>query len=301
MASDERRHPRRVGLGILAERPADALAQEEFRLADGGPDRIGQKRGVRRLPGLELSEYRGPPLPDVVVMRPFAQRGLHRAGMGREHGAHAACGDRVHVVPPGAGHHQLLDQRKPGRLEPARVSPEEQELDRRVAFLPVGGVVPEVENRRLPCPGVRQRVRPEHGVRDAPALRHAHAEEGHGGLHVRLLLRRPGRIGGVAEGGRDGLANGHRESSPTRRRRATAAARTAGIAPPAGSRWTFPAGRLHPAALECGAGWQGARAWRRLARGETAAGDHRRRRGGAGEDERRAHSDDARRQPAARP
>ena len=210
---DEFQHPGRIGLRILAQRPADALAQEELRCPDGRSDRVGQQVLVRRPPGAKLGEYRGPPLPDVVVLRPFAQHGLRRVGVGGEHRPHAPAGDRVHVVPPGAGDHQLLDQGKPRRFQPARIAPEQQQLDRRVAFLAMRRLAPQLENRRLPRTGVRQGVRPEHRTRDTPALRHAHAQIGHVGLHVCLLPRRSRRVGGCAQGGDDGAPDVHRGRS----------------------------------------------------------------------------------------
>ena len=215
MRVHERRHPFRIGLGVLAERPADALAKKELRVADGRTDRVGEQLRVRPLLRAELRENGGPPLPDVAVLRPFAEDRLHRAGMSGEHGPHPPAGNRVHVVPPGAGDHHLLDHGKARRLEPARIAPEEQQLDRRVAFLAVGGPAPEVENGRLPGVGVRQRVPREHGARDATALRHAHPQVGHVRLHVCLLLRCPGRVGGIAQGGNDGFSNVHPPTGST--------------------------------------------------------------------------------------
>jgi len=45
----ERAYPVRVGLGVLAQRPADRLAEEEVAVLEVRPDGVGEQLGVGRL------------------------------------------------------------------------------------------------------------------------------------------------------------------------------------------------------------------------------------------------------------
>lgn len=69
---DEAAHPAGVDAGVLAQRPADRLAQEEVRVVEVGLDRLGEQAEVGGGAGAELGDHRGAAQPAVGVGDPAA-------------------------------------------------------------------------------------------------------------------------------------------------------------------------------------------------------------------------------------
>ena len=84
---DEVADPRGVCLRVLAQRPAERLADEELLAEHGvvqvGHERVRQQVGVGLLAVPELAEHRGAPDPEVLVDRPVAHQRRQARPVGR--------------------------------------------------------------------------------------------------------------------------------------------------------------------------------------------------------------------------
>ena len=132
--------------------------------------------------------------------RPAQQHGRDLLPVRLQQGAETV-GHSVHEVPGRAAADDLrIDGQH--RQVPGH-QPQTREVDRRIAFLAVFRLAPQLE---YCCPqfvGGRKRIGGSGGLHGAPHLRHPDAQGRHGGLHVRLRARTAGWIGTGMQRGAD--------------------------------------------------------------------------------------------------
>src|SRR6266568_6622186 len=195
---DEGTHPIGVGLRVLAKRPADGLAQEEVAIVEVGDHRPGQQPRVGRPFQADLADDRAAPQPAIIVVGPAGHHRRHLVRARAQQGADA-MGHLVHVVPPRAGRDHLPVHGQQRRGLQATCCRHAGERRRGVALLAVLRLAPERERRVGEIPGCVRRPGLRHGADDDAHSRHGDAQVGHGRFHVRLHLRRAGRVGGCAQ------------------------------------------------------------------------------------------------------
>ncbi len=208
LRGDKGADPVGVGAGVVAQGPADRLADEELppvrregrcrprRTVEVGLDRQHQQVPVEPGAGADLADDRRTSYPQVVGDRPPLQHGPDLLRVGQQQVAHKGAGDLVHEVPPRAGADEVLVEAEQFAVPvlPAVA----RQRDRGVALLPELRVVPQGEHGRSPGALVRERVRGQDRAEDPLEHRGRDASKGHRRLHVGL--HRAGLLG-IAAGG----------------------------------------------------------------------------------------------------
>ena len=195
VVGDEDAHPVAVGAGVVAQRPADGLADEELAVVDIRLDDAGQERqvGVRLV--LELADDRAAAHPEVGVDGPGAHAG-GRSGVGAHHEADG-MGGLIDEVPPLARAQEVLVEGEgfhAGGVRGRVLGADDGQGG--VALLAVGGAVPELAQRGLPCGGLSPEIRIAGGdaLGDLAGLGHADPVHRHRRFEVGALLLGAGRI-----------------------------------------------------------------------------------------------------------
>ena len=204
---DEGEHPVGVGAGVVAQRPADGLADEELPAVrrDAPAWSASSRRGWPRSPAAsrswshrslraDLADDRRAPYPQVVGHRPLADHGRHLVGMGEQQVAHQVGGGLVDEVPPGAGADQVLVEAERVHLPVLAVQPVTRQGEGGVPLLAEPGPVPQLQDGRLPGLLV-ERVRGQERPQQRPSAPGRDAAEGHRRLHVGLHRPCAGRVG----------------------------------------------------------------------------------------------------------
>ena len=111
MGGDEGPHPVGIGLGPLAQRPPDALADEEVAVVEVGDDGVGEQVVIGRVLGAVLDDDRRASPPQVVVGHPRPHDRLDGRAVGAKDRPEQGDGDGVDVVPPRAGHDEVVVER----------------------------------------------------------------------------------------------------------------------------------------------------------------------------------------------
>ena len=172
-----------------------ALRRKNSLLARLGSMHGSEQVGVRGLPRADLVDDRGPAPPHVVVARPFAhdRDELDRAGTDQR--ANGPCGQGVDVVPPGAGHDEMVDERQCPGISVRGVGTMAEDGDGGVPLLAVGRAVPELEDRVHPDLAIGDLMACQRLAEDRLLPRAGHAAIGQVGLHVRLHAGSLQRVG----------------------------------------------------------------------------------------------------------
>ncbi len=199
MAPDVVLHPGRVGPGVLAQRPADRLADEELAVGEVGLDAGGQQVEVDGLVGAELTDDGRAAQPHVRVGGPRNDRGADLLVMRPQDRSDAMRRERVDEVPPGAGDDQLAVELEGCRILIGEIVPMAGQRQSRVPLLAVCRVMPEGAHGGQPRLAVCEGMVAQHPHEDALGDRRRHAVVGHRRLHVRLHRGGLGRVGDLAQ------------------------------------------------------------------------------------------------------
>ena len=189
--------------GVVAEGPADRLADEEVAVGQVRLDAVVEEAEVDRAPAADLADDRAPPLPKVGGHRPLPQVPSHLLGMGHEKVAERSCRDLVDDVPPGTADDQLLVERQRIQRPLVAVEPVAEQGHRPVPFLAVARLVEEASHGIRPGCRVGQWMRLYRPLEDRLVDWRGHPAIGHRRLHVGLHCGGSLRVGGRFESASD--------------------------------------------------------------------------------------------------
>ena len=156
LLGEERAHDVRIGLRVLAEGPADRLADPEALVRRLAPAEVEKQLHVRGLAMVVLREDGGPPHPQIRIFDPPQEHLPHRLPLVVRQLADHLHRDLVDQIPPRTFPHHPLPQRRRREIHepapPERPRPE----DRSPAQVPLRPR-PQLHDVALPRPPIRRR------------------------------------------------------------------------------------------------------------------------------------------------